>query len=355
VLAGGMTFPAASGDFATVSSDLTKPLGVVTGTGTPTGLSTACNTNKPAAGSLSGKIALISRGVCTFSEKIRNAQDAGAVAVIVANNVKGDPIAMGLGGIANEPTVPAYMVSQDNGSAMKGLGDGTSTTIKAEKAYLQTGNDNFMAGFSSQGPTDVDFRVKPDAVAPGVNVLSAQPNGSCKTPPCWAFFQGTSMATPHLAGIAAVVKSQHLGWSAAEIRSAVVNTADWGVATTSTGAATTDVNLVGAGRANTASAVAASVALDPVSVSFGAVPSGAGTSDTRTISLSSLGGAATSVTITPLNAANGVVFTATLSGSTITIGMTAQKGIPAGGRRALLSVSSGTTEIAHAAVYTLVK
>ena len=78
--------------------------------------------------------------------------------------------------------------------------NGVATTISATKAYFQTPNSNLMAGFSSWGPTDVDFRVKPDVVAPGVNVLSSQPRWTCNTgtgtTPCWAFFQGTSMATP---------------------------------------------------------------------------------------------------------------------------------------------------------------
>ena len=84
-----------------------------------------------------------------------------------------------------------------------------------------------MAGFSSLGPTDVQFRVKPDVVAPGVNVLSSQPAFACEqtTPSCWAFFQGTSMATPHVAGSAAVVIDQHPDWAAADVRSALVNTA----------------------------------------------------------------------------------------------------------------------------------
>src|SRR5207247_639881 len=98
----------------------------------------------------------------------------------------------------------------------------------AALAYFSTTNVDIMAGFSSQGPTDVDFRVKPDVVAPGVNVLSSIP-GDCGALGCWAFFQGTSMATPHLAGSAAVVIGQHPDWSAAEVRSAVVNTADLGV------------------------------------------------------------------------------------------------------------------------------
>ena len=69
------------------------------------------------------------------------------------------------------------------------------------------GEANVMAGFSSEGPTDVSRLIKPDVVAPGVNVLSSVPGGG------FAFFNGTSMATPHLAGAAAVVKSQHTDWS----------------------------------------------------------------------------------------------------------------------------------------------
>src|SRR5204863_8591597 len=78
VTAGGTTYGAATGDFSKVQSDLTATLAAVTGTGA-NGLSTACS----ALGvDLTGKIALISRGACTFSTKIRNAQSAGAVAVL---------------------------------------------------------------------------------------------------------------------------------------------------------------------------------------------------------------------------------------------------------------------------------
>ena len=97
--------------------------------------------------------------------KILNAQNAGAAVVLVANNVGGDPIATGFAPLPVEPTVPAYMVSLGDGQTLKGK-DGVATTVAATKASIQTGNDNLMAGFSSQGPTDVDFRVKPDAVAP---------------------------------------------------------------------------------------------------------------------------------------------------------------------------------------------
>ena len=193
-------------------------------------------------------------------------------------------------------------------------------------------------------------------VAPGVNVLSSQPNEACAAPPCWAFFQGTSMATPHLAGAAAVVASQKPSWSAAEIRSAIVNTADQNVLLNSTGVGLNqNVNIIGAGQANALSAVSAKVALAPVSVSFGAVPSGSGQSDSKTIALTTLSGAGPyTVTVTNETGA-GADFGASISGSTITVTMTVSKGIAPGNRQGVLRVFSGGAEVAHAAVYAFVK
>ena len=341
----GKTYGAAAGDFATVASDLTAPLAAVLN---GTALSTACSAL--AANSLTGKVALISRGTCTFSAKIRNAQAAGASAVIVVNNVAGDPTAMGTDGTANQPTIPAYMVALANRAALIAA-NGASTTIGAAKQYFPTANKNIMAGFSSQGPTDVDFRVKPDVVAPGVNVLSSIPGGQ------WAFFQGTSMATPHLAGSAAVVLSQHPSWTAAQVRSAIVNTATQGVLKDfRTGVnVVTDPNIVGAGLDNVVAAVGARVALDPVSLSFGAIPSGSGQSKSGTIALTTLSGAApTSVTVSA-SSGTGVTYTASLASGKITVGMAAAKGASAGDHYATLRVFSGGTEIAHAIVYTFIK
>src|SRR6266508_4700878 len=365
VTVGGATYGAAAGSFATVSADLTAPLAVVTSApvNAATGLSEACSALP--AGSLTGKIALISRGTCTFSEKIRNAQDAGAILVLVVNNVAGDPIAMGLGGIPNEPTVPAYMLGRAEGVALA-ANPGAATTVSATLAYFSTANADIMAGFSSQGPTDVDFRVKPDVVAPGVNVLSSIPHQFCPAPPCFAFFQGTSMATPHLAGSAAVVKSQHPGWSAAQIRSAVVNTADQGVLTTfDTGSVlVTDVNIMGTGRENLLSAVQAVAALDPVSNSFGAVPAVSGVTKQTTVTITNLGGASRTYTLSlgPVSGL-GVSFAVSPSSvtlaagqsATVTVTMTAVRGAGAGDHSATLRVSSGGSEVAHAAVYVLIK
>jgi minor extracellular serine protease Vpr len=345
---GGTSYGVAAGDFKIVSVNTTAPLGVVL---SGTSLSTACAALP--ANSLSGKIAVISRGTCTFSQKIRNAQDAGAIVAIVVNNVAGDPTAMALGGIPNEPTIPAYMTSLDNRTALIGA-NGLSATVAAALSYFSTSNVDITAGFSSQGPTDVDFRVKPDVVAPGVNVLSSVPHTACGAPPCFAFFQGTSMATPHLAGSAAVVHGQHPTWSAAQIRSAIVNTAEQGVLKNfSTALAENDVNVIGAGRENLDNAVRASVLLDPVSVSFGAIPSGSGQTKAATVQLS-LGAGPYAVSVTP-STGTGVTYSAAVSGSTITVTMSLAKRASGGDHQATLRVLRGGAEVAHAAVYTVVK
>src|SRR5436190_1935359 len=355
----GNTSGAAAGDFATVTANLTAPLAVVFSA--PTVLSTACSAL--AAGRLAGKIALISRGTCTFSAKIRNAQAAGAAAVLVANNVAGDPVAMASDGTPNQPTVPAYMVAREAGQVLK-LVDGSSTTIGATLAYFLTPNVDIMAGFSSQGPTDVDFRVKPDVVAPGVNVLSSIPAAFCAKPPCFAFFQGTSMATPHLAGSAAIVRQQHPGWSAAEVRSAIVNTGEQGVLKNfSTAAPETNVNVIGAGRENLDFAVHAVAALDPVSVSFGAVPSGGGQTKTFAVALKNLsaGTLVLDVSVTPGDSSvtyavsPGAVTLLPGATTALTVTMAAVKGATPGHHQGKLDIMSAGTSVAHAAVYTLIK
>jgi subtilisin family serine protease len=357
VTVGGTTYGAASGDFAVVESDLTAPLAVVTGT--TNGLSNACT---PLNVTLSGAIALVSRGVCAFSVKIRNAQSAGAIAVLVANNQQGDPIAMATDGTPNQPTIPAYMVSLGTGQALLGS-NGAATTIGANQAYFLTSNVDFMAGSSGQGPTDVDFRIKPDVVAPGVNVLSSIPVSFCAGEPCFAFFNGTSMATPHLAGSAAIVRWLHPQLDASEVRSAIVNTSDQGVLKTfDTGVVVTDPQVGGSGRDNLLSAVNARAALDPVSVSFGSVPSGSGQTRTVNVEVTNLGAAAT-FTLSVGAGSGGVAFSVSPASltlgngetGTVAVSMTATKGAPLGDRSAVLSLAAGGAQVAHAAVYAFVK
>lgn len=366
VTVGGQSYGAASGDFATVDRALTAPLAAVEGG--VNGLSEACG---PIGENLSGKIALVSRGTCTFTVKVRNAQAAGAVAVLVQNNVAGDPTAMGSDGTADQPTIPAYMVSLNDGRALQNH-DGDSTTISPDQRYFRTPNDDIMAGFSSQGPSDVDFRVKPDLVAPGVNVLSSIPLSYCgvDASTCWAFFQGTSMASPHTAGAAAVVIDAFVtrnfdDYTAAQVRSALVNTAEQGELTSYLDGTTVvnDVNIVGAGQLDVDASVDAKVAVGPVSTTFGAVPAGAGRRLTATVALSSLTERPLTVSLSvddPVDAANFTVSDQTVTvpaegSTTVRVSVALPKRAAQGDYQGELNVSSGGIEVAHSPLYVHVK
>lgn len=361
--AGGDTYVLQPGDFNTVTSDMTAQLGVVSdATNSVNGLNTACNALP--ASSLTGKIALISRGGCFFTVKIQHAQDAGAIAVLVVNNQPGT-ILMATDGTPNQPTVPAYSLTLADGLALA-TQDGQSVTIHKNPQYVRIpAEDNMMADFSSEGPTPNSYRVKPDVVAPGVNVLSSVPAAACGSPPCFDFYQGTSMATPHLAGSAAVVIAAHPDWTAAQVRSAIVNTANAQVLTDFHAGQPqeADVNVMGAGLEDLAKAVAAPVTLDPVSVSFGAVPSGSGQTQTFDVTVTNTSGSAATDSITVGSGAAGVAYSVSPSSvslapgasATVTVTMSAAKGAAGGDHQAWLSISSGGTQVAHAAVYTFIK
>jgi minor extracellular serine protease Vpr len=367
VTVAGTDYEAVVGDFGSLESDLTAPLRVVPGTAEfPHGLSTACDTD-PALPDLTGKIALLGRGTCDFTVKVRNAQNAGAVGVIMVNREPGPPFVMSHNGLEPQPTIPAYMVSLEDGAVLDDH-NGEPATLRALGEYqTDPASTNLMAGFSSQGPTHGDLLIKPDVSAPGADVISSAPEWVCDPVPaegCWQFLGGTSMATPHLAGAAAVVRGMHPAWSAAQVRSAIVNTAQEGVLRhPETGVVTRDALIIGSGLLDVAAAGMAVAGLDPVSKSFGAVSSGAGVSRTAAIVVTNL--SAQSRTFTPAvtnDAADGVTYSVSGSSFTLASGasrtvwvtVTTSKGTADGHYQATLRLSSGGVEIAHAALFTLI-
>jgi subtilisin family serine protease len=78
-----------------------------------------------------------------------------------------------------------------------------------------------MASFSSAGPTPQTLRLKPEVTAPGVGILSSVPAREGT----WASLSGTSMAAPHVAGAAALLKQRHPTWTVAQVKSALASTA----------------------------------------------------------------------------------------------------------------------------------
>jgi minor extracellular serine protease Vpr len=241
--------------------------------------SDGCTSVDPGA---SGKLALINRGTCTFSQKVANAKMAGAIAVVIINNVAGDPIAMARTS-GFDDNLPAVMISKDDGAALRASGATTASTDAMFQEFITSANKDILASFSSQGPTLVDYALKPDITSVGVNVLSSI---TCvnKGPGCpgdgsgWAFFQGTSMSTPHIAGSAAVLLQLHPDWSPAQIKSALVNHADLVIKDTITGTYDVGPRAQGAGRENLSVAADATTWMDPASASFGKVSANAPTS-----------------------------------------------------------------------------
>ncbi len=221
---------------------------------------------------LTGQVAIIFRGTCSFSTKIRFAQQANAIGVLIANNTLGDPSAMAQDGTPDQPTIPAAMISKTNGIAMTNNPVKTvdiDGTTEQEFLTLAEGSADLLATFSSRGPAAFSYLIKPDVDGPGVNVYSSIPTAFCGVPECYAFFQGTSMATPHVAGSAALLRQLHPNWSVAQIKSALVNSAHRPVNNINTGAESLNPMDRGAGRLDLAAAGTVPVTFDPVSISFG--------------------------------------------------------------------------------------
>ncbi|WP_376696850.1 S8 family serine peptidase [Wenzhouxiangella sp. EGI_FJ10305] len=175
--------------------------------------------------SLDGAIAFIQRGECTFEAKVGHATDAGAVGVLVFNNVSGPAIVMG--GL-EETTIPAAMMPLVQGDAaldsIRSSSSAPSATMFSERAAV-TGDEleDIVSDFSSRGPAQESPNVlKPNVSAPGQFILG----GFVPDENSIAFLSGTSMASPHVAGAAALLKSLNPDWTPDILQSVLETTAE---------------------------------------------------------------------------------------------------------------------------------
>jgi hypothetical protein len=259
-IAGGRSFRAipgsASAQLPAVSGKLVDVAGL-------DGDGQACN---PLSGTaLSGAVALISRGTCTFEVKLNNAEDAGAAAAVVYNNAEGALLTMGMG----TATLPSEFVSLADGAALREhAAAGGDVTVEFMPGAVYS-DPQRLESFSAAGP-QVDFSIKPDVVAVGGNLYTAAQSldqfGVVFDASGYHVQQGTSFSAPIVAGAAAVLKAARPGLTAAQYRSLLVNTASpaW-----SEPGVRARVQRTGAGSLDLLGAVSSTAAVAPVSLSFG--------------------------------------------------------------------------------------
>ena len=274
-------------------------------------------------------IAVVNRGTCARVAKAIFGQQAGAVAVIMVNNDPNFPPLEGPitsnpdDGVPFTVTIPFIgvrgpaTVATSDGARLRALPDGTATSMTAT-SLVNPGFKGF-ASFSSGGPRTGDSGLKPDITGPGVSIVSTGSGTGNKA----ATISGTSMASPHVAGVAALTRQAHPTWSVEDIKAAIVNTGDpaqvVGYRTSRGG-----TGLVQPQKSTTTQVVArASGDEFAVSVNFGYEELLANYSKTREITLKNNGATAATFGVAQTNATTTTAHTAVPSASSVTV--------PAGG------------------------
>ncbi len=302
------------------------------------------------AGSLNNAIALIERGTCSFDQKAIDAQTAGAVGVVFYMADSTTPIAPG--DIGTDFVGPTVMISNSDGLNLKNYVDanpGQSVTIdyngiEQTIAAYDTANGispaialNQLASYSSFGPTPEGL-IKPDLVAiGGVDPSAISASGmytaaqnydpapdinfeSLFSSNRYMAADGTSFATPIVAGAAALVKQAHPKLTPLQIRSAIVNSAAQNI-TTDDFADAVDVEWMGAGQLDANAAVSATVSAQPATASFSYATSGGSlpSAKTFTITNNGTGSVALAVSVSSNTASSGGTATVSASPSSITL------------------------------------
>jgi len=179
-----------------------------------------------------GKVVLIQRGGNTINDKILQAKNRGAVGVIIYNNNAAEghlPFNLGEGA----DFIPSFSMTNADGVALvqKIPANSTGTIAFSDLGKVGLPGDN-LADFSSRGPSRVTYDIKPEVTAPGVSVLSTVPGfvHSHDNPSDYKYayerMSGTSMATPNVAGISALLLQAKPDLQPEDVKAILMNTAD---------------------------------------------------------------------------------------------------------------------------------
>jgi len=274
-------------------------------------------------GAFDGVAAAISRGACNFSDKAYHAELAGATFVVIYNNRDGDAILNMSCGSHCEPgeiNISSILISENDGLGLLDHFDESGadgSAIEVSTLAFQAGNDpDIVTGFSSRGPA-VGNLLKPDIAAPGVNILAqGYGQGVIGEDRHLGYGQasGTSMAGPHVAGAAVLLKQLYPQWSPDAIKSALMSTAQYMEIYNPDGSPAQPLDM-GAGRLDVAAAMDPGVILDPPSLSFGLVPTG--TEKTITVSVINITDSAETYTLSTLYTGDSFTQTTELPGFSI--------------------------------------
>ncbi len=228
-------------------------------------------------GAFDDRLALISRGGCEFGLKALNAEKAGASFVIIYNHAVGgdSPPGMAAGAVGSQVTIPVISIGHSDGQALVDwyAQHPDAASVEMDTIGYPIGNTpDRVADFSSRGP-GVGGVLKPDIAAPGVNIMAQGYDSAVRGEARHLGYgqaSGTSMASPHVAGAAAMLRQIHPDWTNAMIKSALMSTSKFTDIYTGDGAPAQPLDI-GAGRLDLTRAADPGVILDPPSLSFGEV------------------------------------------------------------------------------------
>jgi subtilisin family serine protease len=182
--------------------------------GTPDAPSDGCNAADYDRPDVPGALLVELRGNCYFSDRFPLALAAGAAGIALVNNADGYPPYFG-----ESPDFPLPffgVLASDAPALVAASGASAQNTVMDNPGYLRP------ASFSSSGPRTGDSALKPNVIAPGVAIVST----AVGTGNAGVSFSGTSMATPVVAGLAALARQAHPSWRASDIANVLANTAD---------------------------------------------------------------------------------------------------------------------------------
>jgi len=246
----------------------------------------------------------------------------------------------------------AVMIANSDGLALKRLvASQASTTVTINPLSEQsTAEFNQVAGFSSAGPAIGTFGIKPDLLATGTDMYmstqSYDPLGAMYSPTGYTVASGTSFSTPLIAGAAALVKQNHPAYSAAQVKSALVNSAAQDVITDDNGAPV-GILQTGPGRLVADQAIQANVTFNPPTISFGNIGP-ASLPMTKELAITNSGSAPVTLSL-PQTAQAGAT-TVALDKTTVAPGATQTVNLTLSGAPPAAGLYSGAITIAGASV-----